>query len=132
MSKTGIVGGPQPILAKITTINNTPTAGFSIPLQPDTAISMEVRAVARGVNSTARAEFRARNLFGRTAAGVSARDGSANGVQDSVANTFSPPQKPSVSFGSPAVTNVATFLVTGQNGVTIDWDLQISIVRGVG
>lgn len=132
MSKPGVIGGPQPILAKVMTTNNTPTVGFSIPLQVDTAISMVVRAVARGVNSTARSEWMARNLFGRTSAGVSARDGAANGIQDNVANTFSAPQKPSVSFGNPAVTNNATFVVTGQTGVTIRWDLQISIVRGVG
>jgi hypothetical protein len=115
----------------VVTTNATPATLFALPLLAGQTVGVLCEGVCADTGVAHRAEFRARNQFSRTTVGVSARDGTVNGVQDSVANTFGGP-RPSLTFGDPSVSNVATVLVTGKLATTITWSMAIIVTRAQG
>lgn len=137
-TKTAVAGASQAheyeeMPAIVTSSTASPFTLFSFPLATGSAWMIKVRAICRNADFSRRAEWRARQMFGRSTGGASSRDGTPNGVQDSVANTFTGPSnsKPSLSFGDPSATHIATVLGQGRppGDGTLTWSFWVQIVE---
>lgn len=103
-----------------TSANATPFTLFSFPLVAGRIVRILVNVVVADSTFERGAEWQARCTWLRSNGGVSVRLGTANGIQDSVANTFTA-QRPSITFGDPSASHVASVIATGKAATNLTW-----------
>lgn len=116
-------------LDKITTTDATPVVVWSRALVAGQHFRVDVAAVLHDNSTGEVADLTSHNVFSRSAGGTSRRGGSANGSQDPSANTWTG-QRPTITYGDPSATHVATVIFTGKQSTNIDANITITFDEG--